>query len=410
MRRSALKSLLVTIAVTSLLVVTLAWAQAARAQAPSAAGLGDAPLFSGVMQQSPCIGIYTKTVSPTVLLLGERTKIALRSHFVCPAVRCPLHLVFVLDGSGSMAGSPMKEMKQAAIELVRSLDMLNNPDTQVGIVAFNSQARAYTSLTNNEARVVSAIGKVSAGGGSAIDLGIREGLKVLLRGGSRGRTCHSDVMVVLSDGQNDAGCAPVLQAANTVKGQGILLITVCVSSRCDEQCMRQAATSPRYFYKVENARQLEQVLAEIRDRIGALAIAQLRIRDVLPDNMRLVPDSIVPDPEDVSVAGDVVDWVIPWVPRDGVTVSLEVEPLEPGYWPTNVEATGELWDVNGDTGTHTFSVPWVKVLEAQPHPTSAVTRTPSATPTPTPTSTPTPTATPQRPRPLYLPICYDEVE
>jgi hypothetical protein len=86
-----------------------------------------------------------------------------------------------------------------------------------------------------------------------------------------------------------------------------------------------------------------------------------------------------------------------------LTYSLEVEPLQPGYWPTNVEATGEFVDSQQRRSSFTFDVPWVTVLRAVPIPTPILSPAPPApTPTTTPTPLPTNTHTP-RPEPIYLP-------
>ena len=50
----------------------------------------------------------------------------------------------------------LQEMKEAAVQLIRDLDMRNNPNTQVGVVQFNSIAKTLSQLTNNEGRAVGA--------------------------------------------------------------------------------------------------------------------------------------------------------------------------------------------------------------------------------------------------------------
>ena len=52
----------------------------------------------------------------------------------------------------------------------------------------------------------------------------------------------------------------MIAAAGQAKGQGILVITVCVGGGCDVQCMRSAATSPRYFFEARNSSALVQIL------------------------------------------------------------------------------------------------------------------------------------------------------
>ncbi len=394
----------------ALLVVLVTGALLAT-QMPVEASPASAPVLQRG-EDSPCVPEENKYIEPKVVLLGETTKVTLQATVLCAGETYPLHIVLVLDASGSMAGNPTKEMKEAAVQLVRDLDMRNNPQTEVGVVQFSSIAKTLSQLTNNEGRAVGAIRKVGASGGTAIDQGIKEGLKVLVRGRGGGASAGNihEVMVVLSDGGNNAGCPPVLQAANQAKNQGVLMITICVGSGCDAQCMRQAASSPRYFFQVQNAGQLKQVFQQIRDELRNIILKKLTITDTLPDNMRYVPDSAEPEPDTMTPAGDKLTWDTNFVPKDGVTITFEVEPLEPGYWPTNVEARGDFKDNLNRDGSFIYGVPWVTVLrpdaiptptEPPPPPTATPTFTPgpTVTPTPTPTNTPTP-----RPLPIYLPI------
>ncbi len=127
-----------------------------------------------------------KVAYPNVLLLGEETNITLTVRALCAPEAFPLHIVLVLDASGSMAGQKNQELKAAVKQMVRELDLDERPLIQMGIVQFNSTAKALCQLTNDAGRLSSCANKVGANGGTAIDLGIREGLKVLTRGRPRG--------------------------------------------------------------------------------------------------------------------------------------------------------------------------------------------------------------------------------
>ena len=60
------------------------------------------------------------------------------------------------------------------------------------------------------------------------------------------RAVSGAVFTVYPNGVDDTAA---LQQASSVKGQGVLLATVCVSNACDDACMRQIASSPRYFFQ-----------------------------------------------------------------------------------------------------------------------------------------------------------------
>ena len=386
---------------------TAALPLAAAAVRPDPARLG--AVIGNVRHQtdpSPCVVTHTKTASPDVLLLGETATITLTAKSSCPDESLALHVVLVLDGSGSMAGAKSPQMKQAAAQLIRGLDMPTYPSTMVGVVEFNTQARRLCSLTSEENRAISCVNRVGANGGSRMDLAIMEGLRVLsLHRQGLNRDELTEVMVVLSDGGNNAGCAPVLSAVQSARGQGVLVIAVCVGDDCDETCMRQVASSPRYFFKAENAGQLVSVIQRIRDSALGISLRKLTVHDALPEWMEFVPDSADP-PQTSPVAPDRwLEWEETYVSADGVTYTFEVKPLKTGYMPTNTEATGDLIDHKARSRSWVFQVPWVTVLNPGTPPIPTATAIPpTSTPTPSPTATPTPSATAAPgPRTAYLP-------
>lgn len=387
------------------------------ALAPVEAAPSPAPLNQA---ESSCVADGQKVANPKVLLLGETTSITLTVKAICAGEQLPLHIVLVLDASGSMAGDPNRQMKDAAKKLIERLNMRDNPGTQVGVVEFNGAARALCQLTNTEGQAKGCVSRVGANGGTNIGAGIREGLKVLLAGRRKAQDPKSlnEVMVVLSDGANNTGCGDVLDAARQAKSQGVLMISVCVGSGCDTQCMRQVASSARYFFEVDNASGLIQVFERIRKDLLNITLRKLVVIDKLPSNMEFIPGSDVP-PAEVSASQDELKWEQNYIPKDGITLTFQVRPKQVGFWPTNVEALGTFWDNQNRTGTVTFPVPFVTVLQPfmMPTPTDPPPPPPSPTPTNTPTNTPTPTITPHvtptntptpTPKPIYLPIMLRE--
>ena len=117
-----------------------------------------APIGAALAQQrpSPCVVNYAKTAAPSSVPLGAAVDIVLTADVTCPGAPPELHLVLVLDGSGSMQGSPAIALKQAAKRLVYGLDLPGNPSTQVGVVEFNTAARRLSLLSNSERQVIGA--------------------------------------------------------------------------------------------------------------------------------------------------------------------------------------------------------------------------------------------------------------
>ncbi len=74
-------------------------------------------------EESTCVPESNKVAYPNVLLLGEETNITLTVRALCAPEAFPLHIVLVLDASGSMAGQKNAELKAAVKQMVRQLDL-----------------------------------------------------------------------------------------------------------------------------------------------------------------------------------------------------------------------------------------------------------------------------------------------
>ena len=179
----------------------------------------------------------------------------------------------------------------------------------------------------------------------------------------RNRDEITEVMVVLSHG-SDEGCGPVLRAARQACSQGILMIAVCVGSGCDETCMRQVASSPRYYCRAENSSALSGVFDQIRDRLSSIVVRRLEIKDTLPGNMAYVANSANPPQSDPADPADYLVWEEAYIPREGVTYTFRVQPLQAGAWPTNLETTGRLVDTKGRGRPREYVIPLLPFADA----------------------------------------------
>lgn len=111
----------------------------------------------------------------------------------------PLNLCFILDHSGSMNGQPLEIVKQAAIRLIDRL----SPTDRVAVVAFDHKAKV---LVPNQAlddpdQIKAQIERLQAGGGTAIDEGLRVGIEELTKG-RKNAVSHA---FLLTDGENEHG-------------------------------------------------------------------------------------------------------------------------------------------------------------------------------------------------------------
>jgi Ca-activated chloride channel family protein len=118
----------------------------------------------------------------------------------------PVSLMLALDVSGSVQGAPLEHLKEAA----RAAAAATTKDDQAALLTFSERIGLRTGWTRDRGRLEGAIGKLSAGGATALHDGIFAALG--LRNEAAGRT----LLVVFSDGEDTSSWldAPaVLQAA-----------------------------------------------------------------------------------------------------------------------------------------------------------------------------------------------------
>lgn len=111
----------------------------------------------------------------------------------------PLNLCLVLDRSGSMSGKPLEMVKEAAISIIEKL----KPEDRVSVVSFDHRGKVIVpnqSASNSES-IKQKIRLMVADGGTAIDEGLRLGLKEVA---SQNLHCVSRIFL-LTDGENEHG-------------------------------------------------------------------------------------------------------------------------------------------------------------------------------------------------------------
>jgi len=333
---------------------------------------------------------------PRVLLLGETVDVTMTVRVVCGGEPIPRHIVLVLDGSTSMAGSPNQAMRQAAIDFVHGLELATHPSIQVGVVGFDAAARVLTPLTNDENTVIGAINQIGATGGTRIDLGLTAGLLVLLRGRDDAEAAD-EVLVVLSDGDNNSGCYPVLEIARQIRAEGVDITAICLGPDCDGPCMRQVPGSDRawLYYEITQTAGLPAAFARILQQVMDNVAREVTVTDTLGEYVEYEPGSAEPSP---SAPSDPDHWLV-WrehvVPVDGITLTYTVRPLRTGTVAVSRETRGEMVDHLGRTRAWFFNLPSVTVLHSETVPT------PGETPGPHPTgpTRPLPTPIPTGPSP-----------
>lgn len=324
--------------------------------------------------ESTCIAEANQIGYPNVLLLGETTGLTLTVRALCAAPASLLHVVLVLDGSPGVTDAARRYEQETALEVVEALDLVNNPNHLVGTVVFGGPDTLSCALTSDRGRAERCVDEVldtPTEMGDVADLGLGEAMAALAAGRRPwvGKAAEiREAIVLVTDARCVASCATADRAARSAHNQGALTITACASRQCKRACVRSLASSSRYFFDWPITRgQIGYVFIRIRGEVVEYRVVPKRVTLVgtLADGTRYVPDSAAPPPDTVSADGRTFTWVTNYLSRDGVTVTLRVQPEIPGNHPSGLAATGQLLDYWNLTKDFAFPQPWAVALGQQ---------------------------------------------
>lgn len=177
-----------------------------------------------------------------------------------PTVPQPLDLMLVIDRSGSMSGQPFTDAKFAAKAFVDFMDLGID---RVGLASFETSAALNHVLSHDGVSVKAAIDALVTAGTTAIGEGVAVAHAQLMVNPVPGVT---PVIVLLSDGQNNAGRDP-LTAANAAKADGIKIVTIGLGSGADVALLRAMASTEDDYHFAPASSDLQNIFASIANSI-----------------------------------------------------------------------------------------------------------------------------------------------
>lgn len=371
------------------------------------------------------VPLSTRVISPSMIRICDTAEVSMTVRVSCEDT--PLHVMISIDKSGSMVGQPIQDVKEASDALLDTLINENNPNIKAGAISHGDPPRVDQKLTEKLSIVKGKIRGLSAGGEDNLPRSITMAKQELVNERSRMRASPVDVMVVLSDGGQTYPPSEAVKAASQAKGQGILVIAVCIENGTPGGCdaMQKVASSRRYYFESQGTSGLKTIFRKIAQDItkAAVSFRSLVVEEALPEGLEYVDQSAVPEAVYDS-ASRTLTWDLDAAPTGGQSLGYRVKPADLYTYTVSAGTKAEFRDSRGGFGeiiipTAQLSVPvrceQPVVTEVVP-PTDTPTPTdtpvvPSDTPTSTPTPTHTPTATPTdtptptpTPRPVYLPI------
>ena len=191
-------------------------------------------------------------------------------------------VVMVLDNSGSMAGEPLEQTKDAAYKF---LDTVFGQDSRVALVTYSDESSVRAGLTKKEKDLTDQVDHMSASFATNMYAGLEDAESLLANS-----TADRKIIVLMSDGcpnegENDDGdyFAPLIRYAEALKNKGYYVYTLGFfsdiegSERTDAQHLMEQMASPGLHYEVTDADSLIFFFDDIANQISGREYVYVRI-------------------------------------------------------------------------------------------------------------------------------------
>jgi Ca-activated chloride channel homolog len=134
--------------------------------------------------------------------------------------KLPLNVVLALDVSDSVMGERLGRLQEASRAFVDAL----RADDQAGLLTFNDRVSLAAPITTDRGRLVSAIGDLRAGGGTALNQAVHASIVLAEQSGGRG------LSIVFTDGEDTVSYLPASRAIDLAKRSEVVVYAVAITS------------------------------------------------------------------------------------------------------------------------------------------------------------------------------------
>lgn len=212
-----------------------------------------------------------------------------------------IDIVMAVDVSGSMLAKDLKPNRMEALKRVAADFVDKRPNDRIGLVVYASEAYTKTPVTSDKAVVLEAIKSIKYDNvlkdGTGIGMGLATAVNRL-----KDSKAKSKVIILLTDGVNNAGFIEPETAADIAKQYGIKVYTIGIGTNgmaefpyavapngqflfqmmkveIDERLMKSIAkkTDGRYFRATSNSK-LAEIYGEI-NKLETTEIEELKFYD-----------------------------------------------------------------------------------------------------------------------------------
>lgn len=305
-----------------------------------------------------CLTKRDKTAAPRRIPLGRDVEVHLEVSGSCPGRTEPVQIVLAFDTSRSMNFDDA--LPRAQDEIATWLGRLDPRTTDVALVTFSDGAALELPLSPNLMSVRARVASLVAWGDTRMGVGLDAALRELT--GSRGNPAAKRLILLVTDGVYKDEPLNVLPA---IRAAGIDVYALLYPTREFDQGYLQGLQiltgDEQRVLMDPDAAQLEALFGELAQTHEEPGLFEtITIEDIIPANMRYVPDSAEPP---AVLVGNTLVWTLGASPANSpITLRYRLIPQEVGVWPTNVEATARYRDALANDGRIVFPIPEVEVF------------------------------------------------
>jgi Ca-activated chloride channel homolog len=233
---------------------------------------------------------YNKTADPDRIGYHGITNVNITLSGRPNIVDNPTDIMLTLDSSGSMAGQPLIDEKEAAVEFVNLLaSVTNKPGSEtigggsrIGVVDFNGSATLTQPLTDSVPALTTAINSLVSVDGTNAGAAFTLAMNTLLASNPGSKK----IILIITDGYSSTGI-PESQAA---KDAGIEIYAVGIGSSIDVDMLNAWASVPiaTHVFISPTSSELAEIVEQIAAEIIEAAALNIVLEDVIDYDFKIL--------------------------------------------------------------------------------------------------------------------------